>query len=345
MNTSVVSLYSSFYYDIRNLIFNYFIPIMNIFGLILNSFCTITFLLIIKSNQRNNNSSSKMYHHLLIKSIVDFIINLIITIVFILETFDVSHKCYFSNFVYHYLYYYGVFCLNLISNSFDILATLDCAISIENKFKFIQKKFVCITVSLIICCFTFESFSLIFYRIESKIISNLNGTLIIKQYSRNFVSFLNKKTLNKLLLIDSLLRDVITLIILLLINIYILFKLIQINKNKRNIRGTTNHQQSTANNRAKYQKMKMIIYLFIVYFLGHGMLFIYYLSTKLFNVTTFNIKYLLYFGDLFSYIPLCCSFIVYFLFNNVFKNILIKKVFFIFIPFERSVEPLQTITK
>jgi hypothetical protein len=290
---------------------NYLTPFINTLGLITNSICIFIFIvIIIRLNGTRN--KSKMYHYFLFKSLADLIINIITLIGLISQKF--SSQSYYLNCVRMYLKYYLGACLFLVSNGFDIMATFDCAISIENKMVWCGRRpfFILITILILIFSFSFESFKLFIMKIKRYEVGESKNIYKIEFNSNVTDSY------NKFLLAEALIRDFSSLVILLTINSYILFKLYEINKRKNNMASSN---RGSISNHAKSQKMKMIIILFIVHFFCHILPFIYcLLSNGQFD----------YYLDVFSVftltLSLMISFLIYLFFNNVFKKTLFQVI-------------------
>jgi hypothetical protein len=319
------------YSKIENIIVYYIGPLFNIIGLITNSLCILIFMIIIKKNTQifqRHFSSSKMYHYLLMKSICDEVINFISMMVFIAGVIDKRAIKYSTNFIVLYFQYYLKYCSLLASILFDIAATLDCALSIENKFESLQKKtiFILISIVVILISLSFECFTLVLYKIYKYKVNDRDGIKYYYYYYSDLKDYSKSDIYNNLLFADSILRYFILLIILLSINVYILFKLIKINERKSNITNSVQTTQSIAN-RAKFQKMKMIISLFVINFFSNFLLLIYYTLSPALKNNMLLLSYIYIWGDLFSNIPISFSIFVYILFNNVFRKKLFRNIF------------------
>jgi hypothetical protein len=317
--------------DVTSIISGYLDPILHSIGLITNSLCVIIFVNIIKYNNQHKHHSflCKMYHYLLMKTICDVFINFNSVLYYITFKFDENQKSYFTLFMRVYFMYYLKYCSYLASGLFDVMATFDCAISINNRLPWCHKKlfFGGISISILILSLGFESFDVVFFEIQK-----FEGT---NDYNKSFYNYSDVfvgsyKTFNDLLFVDSLIRYFITLGLLLFINIYILIQLIQINKRKNNLLSICKDNPVTQviANRAKNQKMKMIFFLFVLYVLSDAVLFVYYLLAFIndYSILPIFMNYLGLFGDIISNIPLAFSFFVYLFYNNVFRRFFFRKL-------------------
>jgi hypothetical protein len=327
------------YYRINEIIEKCLVPSINGFGMGANLICIIIFIKILKHNSSNTNpyqnTSSHMYHYLLIKTICDLVINFCEIIFFISKRVDPSpHKFYASAFIKIVFHFYLYYSLYLSSGLFDIMAALDCSLLIDNRMRWCRRRvsFIITTISILFIFFTFELFIFFFEQIHTKVI---NGTTF---YS---VRPNDEKTFNELLLVESIIRDVVTLNIILIINIYILFKLFQIKKRKTFIRKIRRSVGQTIENRAKNQKIIMIISLFVIHVSGHLLLFISFLVRVINNDEVIK-RYTFMFGQLFTYIPISFSFFIYFFFNNVFRLIFFEII--LFFKTSNRIQPTQSIT-
>jgi hypothetical protein len=295
------------------------IPILSVIGFIFNLLSTIVFSLIIKNGQRDD-----MYKHLLLKSICEAL------------------GCFFSAF---YPMYYGndklkhtyimvvwfiwferyvIPALFMASTGFEIAATFSCAISIEKKMKWCQKRlsFWLWVISILIVSFGVEMFQVFIFGIsESNRIDQYNRT-IHKYYASS-----NGLSPESFYLAESIIKEVILLLILLAINIYILFKLIQIGRRKRRL--TSNNQNS---NRTENRKIIMIIVLFLTFLLGHLPSFLWSVI-RMSGLMSDPFKALFWgnflsYGLIFFYFSFATSFFVYFAFNSIFKSFFMKIIHF-----------------
>jgi hypothetical protein len=300
--------------DLKNL---FMIPILSIIGFIFNFLSTIVFSLIIKNGQRDD-----MYKYLLMKSICE------------------SLGCFFS--VFASIYFrdgerafimliwficfkkYIIQALFMASSGFEIVATFYCAISIEKKMKWCEKRlsFRLWFISILIISFGVEMFPVFVNTIKDfTYIDQFNKTI------HNYVLFPNELFFKSHLfgLAESIIKEVFFLFILLSLNCYILYKLIQIGKRKKRL--NTNNSNIQNSNRAENRKIMMIIFLFLTFLLSHLPNVIYFgvnttpLSNHFWNVFKGC-------GEIFLYLSYSTSFFVYFAFNNIFRHLFLKIIHF-----------------
>jgi hypothetical protein len=306
--------------SLKNITNIFIIPILSVIGFITNLLSTIVFSLIIKNDQRDD-----MYKHLLLKSILEMMGCLFSTF---------SAMCYYPGTLkYSYpiaiwiIWFEGYIipALFMASTGFEIAATFNCAISIEKKMKWCEKRlsFWIWVVSILVLSFGIEMFWLFTFSIfEFNYTDQFNRT-----YHGYFVwlnaDLLSKSTIVTLGLVQSIIKHVIFLLILLTLNCYILFKLIQIGRRKRRL--TTNSSSNQNINRAENRKIIMMIVLFLIFLLCHFPDFLYYVILELhINISSKFLDVLSYYGSVLLYSSYCISFFVYFAFNNIFKRLFLK---------------------
>jgi hypothetical protein len=295
------------------------IPILSIIGLIGNIFSIIVFSLIIKNGQRDD-----MYKYLFLKSICEAL------------------GCFFSTFCPMYYYngslknsfvisvwfiwfqQYIIKALFMASSGFEIAATFNCSILIEKQLKWCEKRlsFFLWILSILVLSFGVEIIPTFMLNMnEYTFIDQFNRT--IHRYNVSYNHFGSKYYLFGLG--ESIIKEVLFLLILLSLNIYILYKLIQIGRRKKRL--TTNNSNNQNSHRAEKRKAMMIIVLFLKFIMGHLPNFLFFAFKKYFGSDQFWIGSTTY-GLIFLYFSYSTSFFVYFSFNNVFRHLFLK-----FIPF------------
>jgi hypothetical protein len=298
----------------------FFIPIFSALGLIGNIVSTIVFsLIIIKNGQRDD-----MYKYLLLKSICEML------------------GCFFS--VFSPMYYYNGYLKNtfimvvwfiwfeqyiifgsfMASTGFEIAATFNCAISIEKRMKWCENRlsFWIWFLFIFVRSFVIEMYPVfMFYVGESNYIDQFNKT-IHRYHVMNNSFHSNYYVFN---LIDSVSSHALYLLILLSLNCYILFKLIQIGRRKKRLTSNSSNVQNSS--RAEKRKAIMIIILFLSFILSNLPYFMSSLFRNLFGSTLFWNEFVSY-GGMFFYFSYSTSFFVYFTFNNFFRRLFFKIIRF-----------------
>jgi hypothetical protein len=287
-------------------------------SLITNMICLIVFIKILKTMR--NQSSNQMFKYLLIKSICDMLpgmFNLLEPFYYYsaIDEFYFMHVWYiwFNQYLSNFFY--------LASGLFEIAASFDCAISIENNLKWCRNKlsFVITTLVIFTFCASFLSYHVFSFSIYlytySKI--DVNGTKVIhKIYSTgNLLKY--RRLANKLENVEKIIRDFGVLIILVIINIFIIFKMVQIRKRKAHLQNTRNVTVIAAE-QAENRKIKMIIFLCILYMFGHFPNSINYIFFPRSEYYIYIICYICF--NLSYSTPL----LAYYLFNQKFKFFLSK---------------------
>jgi hypothetical protein len=306
-------------FEVKNV---FIISILSIIGLITNILSIIVFILIIKSGQRDD-----MYKYLLLKSICEAL------------------GCIFSAF-YPMYYYFGsltytkvmaiwyiwfqnyiIKALFMASTRFEIAATFSCAISIEKRMKWCQKRlsFWLWVISVFVLSFGVEMFPVFtaFVKESPIAVNKFNRTIYQYNVFYNHLVFKNWE----FNLSESIVKEIMFLIILLLLNIYILFKLIQIGRRKKKL--TSNIANIQNNNRARKRKIVMMIILFLTFLLGHLPNVVYFGVNTHFYANVFWTDFKAY-GEIFLYLSYSTSFFVYFVFNNNFKCFFLKIIHALF---------------
>jgi hypothetical protein len=293
----------------------FIIPILSLVGFIFNLLSTIIFSLIIKKGQKDD-----MYKYLLLKSICEMM------------------GCGFSTF-YAMYYYEGILAHTYVmvvwyiwfenyiikaffmsSTGFEIAAVFSCAISIEKQMRWCEKRLsFCIwVISIVILSFGVEMFPIFTYSIiDYNYTDHSNRT--IGMYDKTYKKLYDEMT--KFSIAESFIKEVFCLLILLFINGYILYKLIQIGRRKRRL--TNNHNS----NKAETRKIIMIIVLFITFLLGHLPYFVFFASGNDYYSSPAWTNFVDY-GTIFLYLSYSTSFFVFFFFNNIFRRLFLKIIHF-----------------
>jgi hypothetical protein len=321
-NTSLIVAFDDF---VDNLTYNYIKPAISIYTFISNLLCAVVFSKILKRIRQNGN---KMYYYFFIKSLCDMLFGLIESFypLYGIESWSTSTS-YLTNIWYIYLHKYLNKVLLMASSFLEIVASFDCAISMDNSLKWFQKWtcFIIVNLLILIFCFVYNSYILLVYDINK--IYSLNHTVVEYDKHRNDDFFFSVEYIY-LDLFNSLFRDVISIILLITINLYILINLKKIRKRKNRLQKNRKSAKNAIENRAEIaenRKVRMIYVLCLIYIFGHLPSVLYYLRalsdgyfTIIFYAST-DIIYPLSYGT---------SIFVYYFFNNNFKSILNCWLFF-----------------
>jgi hypothetical protein len=300
----------------------FIIPVLSIFGFITNVLSITVFISIIKNEQRSN--SDDMYKYLLLKSICEIVGCF----------FSLFYSLYFGNYNLRHTFILTIwfvwfkeyinYALFMASTGFEIAATFNCAISIEKRMKWCEKRlsFWLWVISILILSFGVEMFPVLMYTIyDYKVIDKNNRTIHrFEAYSNDLI--FKYDTFG---LAESIIKDVIFLLILLCLNSYILFKLIQIGRRKKRL--TSNSSQIQNNHSAEKRKIIMIMVLFLTFLFGHLPNFVMFTLRDYFGSLLFWTNFS-YYGTMFSHLRFSTSFFVYFAFNNIFKRLFLKLIHF-----------------
>jgi hypothetical protein len=286
-----------------------YFPIV-IFGFIVNLLCIIVFTMI---NQKFK-TNGQMYKYLLMKSIIDFIF---FSIFLVKQYYELSsyriHFSFFLQFFYVYVFHFLVPLLGIYSIYFDILATIDCYLSIENKYQhLLTKKAFYITSSFnLIFFFIFYFGKLFVYKIVPF------GDLY--RFEKTYLYFnYFYKTLTILFLIF---RDVIGTFLMVSFNVLIFLSLKKLTERKKTLR---NNDALVRSIEAEQNKVKMIYFSTINFIVFHFPDVIYNIYGK-FSKSKFWPTYL-EFSNFIINLSFATPFIIYILFNKTFRFYFMKLI-------------------
>jgi hypothetical protein len=289
--------------------------VLFIIGIITNSICIFVFsIIIIKQHQQQHGN---MFKYLLLKSIVD----LLFSFINILDYFNV---CQSSNelicvLVHIWVFKYLQITIATLSIVFEVAATVDCYININRKLLCCQNNqfFYSFSILTIILLFLFY----LVYPLSFVVVKlNLDYYKIEKSKFGMFFYHLNPAFL------DSLLRDFVLFIILVVLNLLILISLMKATQHRRLIlvsNSNNNTSMLTSSQKAERRKMIMILATGSNYMIGHFPNFIWYFLQSYFNIPpNCNIIFVDFFLNL-SYVD---GIFLYFFFNNIFKQVFIELI-------------------
>jgi hypothetical protein len=306
--------------EVVKIIYIFLIPILSIIGFIFNILSSIVFGLIIKNGQRDD-----MYKNLLLKSLCQ-IMGCFFSVFNLLYFYDGKLKyTYIVSVWFIWFRYYIIPALLMASNGFEIVATFNCARSIEKRMKWCEKKvtFWFWVAFILILSFGVEIFPIFAFSIVEYDIKNNSFNETLHIYS---VSFKHQSEFYTLGLYESIIKHVIFFLILLSLNIYIVFKLIQIGRRKKRL--TSNNNSNNRNsNRAENRRMIMILVLFLAFILGHFPYFLWFIIQRSGLMNNLNLKFWYdvgFCGEAVSYLSYSISFFVYLAFNNIFRSFSMK---------------------
>jgi hypothetical protein len=295
-----------------------------IFGFVSNGICITVFILIIKRTQ-SSQLNGNMFKYLLMKSIMDFCS----CILEALQSFEVCpyYKSIACSLMITWVYdnFFRMIFLSL-SIIFEVAATFDCYLNIKRILNYCQTNLFFYLFSILVTIFIsliHLVFPLSISYIEFNEVNELNNETIhyyypkISKFGKRFL-YTNKDFIN------SLMRDFILFIILVVLNVMILNLLIKVTKNRLTLVGNNNHNHLlTSSQKAERKKMVMIIATGLSYMIGHFPYFVYTLLVSYSDVGIFC--YFQYINLLFhlSYVD---GIFFYFSFNNIFKNIFMELI-------------------
>jgi hypothetical protein len=301
--------------NIKAQIFSDISFIILIIGLITNLLCIIVFSII----NRTFKTNGQMYKYLLMKAISDFsfFITYAINVFYGLSS-DQMRNSFILQFCYIYLYHFFILIIELYSVYFEVLATIDCYLSIENKHKqfLTTKVFKLSSTFVIVFFFVFYSGKIFVY----KILKNNNDEYYHVKTPLYYSLFY--RTLS---LLQLFFRDILGLFLCILFNILIFLSIKKMSEKKKLL---SNNLALIKSIEAQENKVKMIYVSTLSHILLHFANFIYdaygkYIKTTFwtdFSKISFLILTL-------SYIT---PFFIYILFNNKFREYFFKLIRIIF---------------
>jgi hypothetical protein len=301
--------------------YNFILPILSVIGFVFNLLTTIVFSLIIKNGQKDD-----MFKHLLFKAICEMM-GCLLSAFYPMYYYKGSLSYTFMMVLWRIWFQnYIIPALFMASTGFEIAATFSCAISIEKKMKWCEKRFTFWTwvVSILILSFGVEIYPALMYHIvETKKNDHLFNKTVHSYIVRPNIALYKNK--GKFGLGESIIKEVIFMLILLSLNIHVLYKLIRIRKIKKRLNTNSSIIQNSM--RAENRKIIMIIVLFLTFLLGHLPNVVYFGVNIGYVVNLFWMEFF-YFAVILLYLSYSTSFFVYFWFNNIFKRCFLKIIRF-----------------
>jgi hypothetical protein len=273
-------------YDIYN--------IVNFAGVLTNIICIVVFVKLVypssnsnstsstTSNTNNNNNISNnqgnMFKYFLIKSICDFLILLLILPSVVVYRKNGTVINYIVLLWQKWILNYFVHVFELASTFFEIAASIDCFISVSGHFKQLMSKFMFHSIVLIIFMSSFIFY--IPFIMTFKIMRYNNGS------SGNYYTMEEVNSSEFWyyhLVIHNLLRDVFSLIVLMISNIFILVSLKKLTRRRLRLSVCESSVRGAIN--AERNKTQMIIFTSLIYLLH---LPIFFKNFNLFNLQKHN---------------------------------------------------------
>jgi hypothetical protein len=193
------------------------------------------------------------------------------------------------------------------------MGSLDCFISIENRMKWLQSNISITFITLMIFVISFISniYQIFAFKI-SKITESDSPNKTTTFYEREKCDFYSTSLFTLIEFIQTLMRDIIIVTILLIINLFILIKIKHVRKRKKRLQ-VGNNQINLNATRAENRKIKMIFTLFLLY------VFV-YIPTFISYRFPFGISYVSIifqsFTEFIYYLSYSTFILIYFFFNN-----------------------------
>jgi hypothetical protein len=281
-----------------------------ILGLILNIICIIVF---IKIRGKVKHYTGFMFKYLLIKSVNDFIhflnkfIDTIVNDTLIDENKMAKNENFFKNWNVYFLFFLNNVFMGS-SGYLDVAATLDCYVNITRKLKWLHKKrYFYIQLGLI-----YGSNCLLF-----------SFYIIFQDYFMIFRSSNSQKgPYQTIKTIQNTLRDFVTGILLIFLNVIIFKYTRRSMKNKIHIQSISYSDYMTRISekirQTDVKQIQMISFICLNYTIGHMPIYIYTLSDLLIQNT---ISYLFYsITEIILFLSFLTPFFIYYFFNTFFSS-------------------------
>jgi hypothetical protein len=284
---------------------------ITVVGIISNLICIIVFTII----NRTVTSNGQMYLYFLMKSICDFFIFItyLINIFYELST-DQIRNTYFTQFIFIYFYHFLSPIFQMYSIFFEVFATIDCFLSIDNKYKtFLTKKaFYLNSIFVIIFFSCVYSGKLFVY----KIIPSGNNEYNHEKTCLYFTAFYRI-----LSFVTLFLRDILGSILCFIFNILIFLNIKKMSERKKLLK---NNESLVRCIQAQENKVKMIYFASINHVIFHTPDFIMSIYGKYIK-TTFWIKYV-YYSTTLLVLSYLMPFFIYILFNKKFCDTFLELI-------------------
>jgi hypothetical protein len=239
---------------------SYYLPNgVYMFGSILNLICILCFIKIIRDERSN---SSNMFKFFLLKSMSDFTFCFLF-IPHIIYNYPASSMLKKSLPLVIWLYFFNryiAFAAKIMSVFFELAASFDCLFFISQKLGALRTKrsFYIISIVIIVFCLTFSVISLLFRRIESEFSTEYNTTF----YKTVKTQIYNTDLYDIYYMSNSIIRDIMPLILLILINIMVLIELKKATKRRQRLLTSKKRSLSTLKiaRNVENNKIRMIVF-------------------------------------------------------------------------------------
>jgi hypothetical protein len=264
VTTSSVVAFTCWDFTKTRQILYYVLGSMSIFGILSNLLCSWIFLNIVRNERRK----SFMFYYFVVKSLND-------SLIFVIEAFHWIYDCdsceakysYWMQIWFIYFNYYLKEVTMMSSGFLEIAATFDCYNLITNKFPLFLKKRRYFYANIIIIysfVFSFMAFHIFRFRVVSY---KYHNKISYKTYKTNF------RQPNVIFEIfyrtSSVLRDYLSFLIIVILNILIVFTLRAMNTRRRLINLLPNNKLVEKSQIAQRNKIRMILLTGFNHLVGH----------------------------------------------------------------------------
>jgi hypothetical protein len=289
-------------------------PALNASAIISNCICALIFWRIIR-NEDQRQRSGQMFKYFLCASLVE-------TILFMFIIADIKYRCgncggtlaweIYGKYFYRFFYYILV----TLSNYFEVAATLDCYLMINNKMKALQttKSFFIIFTFIIVFNFVIH----IVYLFNDKIVrvARKEDDYIYKIVDSDYVKTSVAKTF---LTILAIYREILPLILAFILNILVLMTLKKVMRKKKRILRQSNNNDTTTSD-AEINKLRMILAVSVNYLILRFPMCLFIFGSTIFYSNDIIWKYMLSIGWTLYVLSYFLKIFIYYFFNRKFQQ-------------------------
>jgi hypothetical protein len=277
-------------------------------GSLFNLLCVVVIIKIIRNDTTANNRGN-IFKYLLNKSTIDFIMLTIgIPITFYYDSNGNENKSFIMKIWYIGFYYYLSIVLQLMSIFFELAAAIDCCFLVRNVFESFRSHFVLYSISFVCFLFPLIFYVPVLFWFEMKKVG-------VSQFKLEFSDFFRSDFTYYYILVHKFLRDVLSILLLLIINFFILLSLNELKARRREMEAISRTMKLTFKiMSAERNKIKMILMTSLFHLFHVPMILT---SFNIFNINSsfcmVQVTFVLF------YISYSFQIINYILFNKVFR--------------------------
>lgn len=298
--------------DIYRVYHFYIEKIMGAIGSLLNIFCIIVFLKLI----RKKASSGDMYKYLLFKSVIDTCVLLRNFLFIFIECKECGlNKFYAFKLIEYVFFVYFSFVTQLISVLCELAANFDRYKVLSKKFKAFNKLTYKHGISGMLI---YSSLFYVYKFFERKIVkrSTKTNNTTSEYYSLIYTKFGSSDQVIVFDFVHSLIRDAIIVALMFMLNMLTLSTIKKILARKKNLTKSFNEK----NHRSEIKTSVMLLVTSVIAIVGHSLYFVFNIPWFVFHLSECVYPFI----NFVYYLSFTVNFFVYFFFNKHFRNSLLK---------------------